>query len=80
MFVVYPNPVVNNNFTIKLPATLSGNVKVTLHNLLGQEVFQVNTIASPILEIAPKNTLSSGVYIVSVIGEGISSQQKITIQ
>jgi hypothetical protein len=80
MFVVYPNPVVNNNFTIKLPATLSGNVKVTLHNLLGQEVFQVNTIASPILEIAPKNTLSSGVYIVSVMGEGISSQQKITIQ
>jgi hypothetical protein len=79
-FVVYPNPVVNNQFTIKLPATLSGNVKVTLHNLLGQEVFQVNTIASPILEIAPKNTLSSGVYIVSVMGEGISSQQKITIQ
>jgi hypothetical protein len=80
MFIVYPNPVINNNFTIKLPATLSGNVKVTLHNLLGQEVFQVNTIASPILEIAPKNTLSSGVYIVSVMGEGISSQQKITIQ
>jgi hypothetical protein len=79
-FVVYPNPVVNNQFTIKLPVTLSGNVKVKVHNLLGQEVFQVNTTAAPTLEIAPKNILSSGVYIVSVMGEGISSQQKITVQ
>jgi hypothetical protein len=79
-FVVYPNPVLNNQFTIKLPATLSGNVKVTVHNLLGQEVYQVNTTAAPTLEIAPKNILSSGVYIVSVMGEGISSQQKITVQ
>ena len=79
-FVVYPNPVLNNQFTIKLPATLSGNVKVTVHNLLGQEVYQVNTTAAPTLEIAPKNILSSGVYVVSVLGEGISSQQKITVQ
>jgi hypothetical protein len=48
--------------------------------LLGQEVYQVNTTAAPTLEIAPKNILSSGVYLVSVIGEGISSQQKITVQ
>ena len=79
-FVVYPNPVINNHFTIKLPATLLGYVKVTLHNLLGQEVFEVSTTASPTLEITPKNKLLSGVYIVSVTGEGISSQQKITIQ
>lgn len=78
---VFPNPV-SNVAELNYNLNKSGDVKITLSNILGQ---QVRTLDSGIKD-AGSNTLKidlgsmglqDGVYVINVAAEGMSSQQKI---
>lgn len=77
---IYPNPVIDNQFSIQLPASLSGKLVVKIHNTLGQELHQVQTDAVPILLVNPPQVLAAGMYIVSASCEGKEFQQKIMVK
>ena len=77
---IYPNPVIDNQFSIQLPASLSGKLVVKIHNTLGQELHQVQTDTVPILLVNPPQVLAAGMYIVSVSCEGKDFQQKIMVK
>lgn len=77
---IYPVPVKNNQFTISLPASVTGKVAVGIYNISGQLVYETNIITtSNSIEVHPAHSLAAGVYIVKVENNGNSSVQKIAI-
>ncbi|MFZ4435763.1 MAG: T9SS type A sorting domain-containing protein [Flavobacterium psychrophilum] len=78
--VVYPNPVTKNQFNIALPSYLSGEVGIKVINTMGQIVFETKTEAQSTLNIAPKMTLSQGLYFVDITNQGKSVSKKLIIQ
>ncbi|MGV9005029.1 LamG-like jellyroll fold domain-containing protein [Flavobacterium sp.] len=78
--VIYPNPVTNNSFNIGLPSFVSGDVKITIYNLVGQEIYQVTEQAHGTITISPTKSLAEGVYIVQIINNGKVNNKKITVQ
>jgi hypothetical protein len=78
--LVYPNPVINNQFNIVLPSYLIGEVSVKVINGIGQTVYQIKTEAQNTISITPDNTLPQGLYLVQITNQGKSITKKITIQ
>ena len=78
--VVYPNPVVNNQFSIALPDYLTGEVAVKIINTLGQAVYDTKIEAGKTIIISPNNTLTQGIYFVEVTNQEKSITKKIIIQ
>lgn len=77
---IYPNPVVDNQFSIQLPTSISGKVVVKIFTALGQEVYQSQSDATPTMIVNPKQTLATGVYVVSITCEGKEYKQKIMVK
>ncbi|MBC7845995.1 MAG: T9SS type A sorting domain-containing protein [Flavobacterium sp.] len=78
---VYPNPVKDNQFSISLPASISGKVAVGIYNVAGQLVYKADaTVSSNTIAVRPAQSLKSGVYVVKVENNGNSSTQKITVR
>lgn len=78
---VYPNPVKDNQFSITLPASISGKVAVGIYNISGQLVYKAHeTSASNTIAVRPTQLLKAGVYVVKVENNGKTSTQKITIR
>jgi len=75
---IYPNPVTENQFFIKLPATTQVNA-VKIINVLGQEVYGVKPVLKDgLTEIKPNTILKSGIYMVSIdCGKNIIKQKVI---
>lgn len=73
---VYPNPVTENQFFIKLPTQQGESLSVKLVNLLGQEVYSktVNTTDGAV-KIQPELPLQTGIYLVN-ISDGINTATK----
>lgn len=78
---VYPNPVKDNQFSISLPASISGKVVVGIYNVAGQLVYKADTTATNnTIAVRPTQSLKSGVYVVKVENNGNTSTQKITVR
>lgn len=77
---IYPNPVVNNQFTLALPNSITGKVAVTITNMLGQQVYNSSAEANATMPINPKNQLEEGVYVVTISNNGEIVQAKITVK
>lgn len=78
---VYPNPVKDNQFSISLPASISGKVAVGIYNISGQLVYKAETTsASNTIAVRPTQSLKAGVYVVKVENNGKTNTQKITIR
>ena len=77
---IYPNPISNNEFNIALPKSITGQVKVSVSNMLGQEIYNVSHDATPTMLISPKQHLEEGIYIVSITNNGQVAQGKIIVK
>lgn len=77
---LYPNPVLNNQFTIALPISVTGKLMVTISNMLGQVVHKVTTDAIQNVQIKPISQLEEGIYIVSINNNGQIVNAKIIVK
>jgi hypothetical protein len=78
-FSLYPNPTQNGHFSIKTPQ-LSGEVRVEIANLLGQQVFvQELNVEGQQVNVTAEN-LSTGLYMVKLSQDGQSYSTKLLIE
>ncbi|HCQ11843.1 T9SS type A sorting domain-containing protein [Flavobacterium sp.] len=77
---VYPNPIVNNQFNIALPSSVTGTVNVSITNMLGQEVYKSTSDAAQTMLVRPNQPLQEGVYVVSVNNNGKIMQTKVIVK
>ena len=77
---VYPNPIVNNQFNIALPSSVTGTVNVSITNMLGQEVYKSTNDAGQTMLVRPNHPLQEGVYVVSVNNNGKVMQTKVIVK
>lgn len=75
---LYPNPSVGGKFKIALPVEAAG-AKLSVHNSLGQEVFQTTIDSATIDEVNMNQPLSAGIYYVKIILEGKTVTKKLVI-
>lgn len=78
-FIVYPNPVTNNQFNIVIesPETAS----VAIFNQLGQQISCSSTIVSgSTVSVTPDTNLAPGMYIVTVKNQNTSTTKKIIVK
>lgn len=79
-FTIYPNPISNNEFSISLPKSITGEVRVSISNMLGQEIYINSHESTPTILISPKQQLEEGVYIISISNNGQAVQSKIIVK
>lgn len=77
---LYPNPIVDNQFTLALPTSITGKVSVSISNMLGQEVYKLSSNASPTMVIKPTQHLEEGVYVVSITNNDQVLQVKVIVK
>jgi flagellar hook assembly protein FlgD len=77
----YPNPF-NPSTTIRFSVPVTGNVKVTVYDMLGQEIETLTNDARPAgeheIQWAPKN-ISSGMYIFRLEAGSFVQSKKMTL-
>ena len=74
IFSVYPNPVTNGYVTISSPS--NGEKNIAVYDVLGKQVMNT-TITSDRLNVSQ---LNSGVYMLNISENGISSTKKLVIK
>ncbi len=73
-FSVYPNPVTNGY--VNISSTISGEKNISVFDVLGKQVINT-TISSERLNVSE---LTTGVYIMKITQNGISSTKKLVIR
>ncbi len=82
---IYPNPVINKNFTVQLKSLIGGNYTLKLYDALGRIVltkYGVHSIGtfSETVNIGSLKSLKAGVYVVEITdSDGQSFQNQVTI-
>ena len=78
-FSIYPNPVLDNNFTVKVPS--EGKTVITVYNQIGQEIkCNVSELSNTTYKVEPQTALASGIYIVKVNNDGKSATTKLIVK
>lgn len=78
-FNIYPNPVLNNNFTVKVPS--EGKTAITVYNQIGQEIkCNISELSSLTYKVEPQTALASGIYIVKINNDGKSATSKLIVK
>ncbi len=76
---IYPNPVTENQFFLKLPTTVEVR-SVKIINILGQEIYAVKPVLKDgTIEIKPNTILKSGVYMVWIDCGKNNIKQKVIV-
>lgn len=77
---VFPNPVTSYKFTIDLKSDTQEDVSLSIYSMTGSIVFFQNTVknTSPITISLPQ-TLSSGIYLLTIKYKSITLKKKIII-
>ncbi|MQP24740.1 T9SS type A sorting domain-containing protein [Flavobacterium sp. LMO8] len=77
---VFPNPILNNEFSLILPINTNEPIQVVMYSILGQSVYKNKFDSQSVLKISPNVKLEAGIYIVEVtIGENVM-KKKIVIK
>ena len=82
-FSIYPNPVKDNTFVLRLPAMERGMYKISLTNYLGQHVYEKEFSydgASATQRVVVDKPVARGVYDVQVSGAGVMMVQQIVFE
>lgn len=78
-FNIYPNPVLDNTFTVSVP--LEGKATVALYNQIGQEInCNVSELSETTFKVEPQTQLPSGVYVVKISSNGKTATRKLTVK
>ncbi|MES2881067.1 MAG: T9SS type A sorting domain-containing protein, partial [Bacteroidota bacterium] len=77
-FIVYPNPVKGNVFTIDLLKPFTGNIEVTLTNSAGAIVFQqkIDVVNSREMRITKLPLLQQGNYVLQISDNNLIRENK----
>lgn len=78
---IYPNPVVDNQFTIAVSPSITDKVMITIYNMIGQSVYKESATAiNNAILVRPSALLKAGVYMVEMVNNGKTNTQKIIIK
>jgi hypothetical protein len=78
---IYPNPVVDNQFTIAVSPSITDKVTICIYNMIGQSVYRESATAiNNSIVVHPSAILKAGVYMVEMANNGKTSTQKIIIK
>lgn len=78
---IYPNPVVDNQFTIAVSPSITDKVAITIYNMIGQSVYkQTASAINNAIVVRPSVLLKAGIYMVEMVNNGKTSTQKIIIK
>jgi len=78
---IYPNPVVDNQFSIAVSPSITDKVAITIYNMIGQSVYYESATAiNNSIVVRPSAILKAGVYMVQMVNNGKTSTQKIIIK
>ena len=78
---IYPNPVVDNQFTIAVSPSITDKVTICIYNMIGQSVYRESATAiNNSIVVHPSAILKAGVYMVEMTNNGKTSTQKIIIK
>lgn len=78
---IYPNPVVDNQFTIAVSPSIADKVTICIYNMIGQSVYRESATAiNNSIVVHPSAILKAGVYMVEMTNNGKTSTQKIIIK
>ncbi|MSP85060.1 MAG: T9SS type A sorting domain-containing protein, partial [Flavobacteriaceae bacterium] len=78
---IYPNPLVDNQFTIAVSPSITDNVAITIYNMIGQSVYKQTAMAiNNGIVVRPSVLLKAGVYMVEMKNNGKTNTQKIIIK
>lgn len=75
---IVPNPV-KAGYNAEIKWLNSGDITISVHNSLGQEISRMNIPADNLKVQLPTSGLLPGVYIVTIIQDGISYSSKLMI-
>lgn len=81
--VVYPNPVVNNQFSIQLSNIAKGKTDVVIYNNIGQQVFSKSIVSeegSQTQFISLPTSISKGLYKLVITNNETKLQQTLLMQ
>ena len=76
---VYPNPVTQGRFTLKVNFELNSNAAIMVMDMKGYEVYRAGISGFEQEHYLP-GSLASGYYIVRVVSGGESHQERIVIR
>jgi len=78
---IYPNPVLDNQFSIAVSPSITDKVAITIYNMIGQSVYYESATAiNNSIVVRPSAILKAGVYMVQMVNNGKTSTQKIIIK
>ncbi len=77
---LYPNPIKDNGFTIALPNTATGAIKISICNMVGQKIYETTTEAKNTIKVTPTVQMSKGIYVVEIENGNQSVKQKIAVK
>ncbi len=78
---IYPNPVVDNQFSIAVSPSITDKVAITIYNMIGQSVYYESATAiNNSIVVRPSAILKAGVYMVQMVNNGKTNTQKIIIK
>ena len=78
---VYPNPSVTGRISINIPEGFKNStVKLQIIDILGQSVYEGKKMMPNTEETFTITNLSSGLYIVKVVGEQVTTSTKFTVR
>ena len=78
---IYPNPVVDNQFSIAVSPPITDKVAITIYNMIGQSVYYESASAiNNSIVVRPSAILKAGVYMVQMVNNGKTNTQKIIIK
>jgi photosystem II stability/assembly factor-like uncharacterized protein len=77
--IIYPNPVTDNEFTVKTSFSLSKPSRLYVFNMEGK-LLHSSTVEENTFTISTQNFHSPGIYIVNLITDKNSVQKKLVIQ
>jgi hypothetical protein len=77
-FSIYPNPSTDGKFTISSNG-LEG-AKLSIHNILGQAIYNTTVGTGSSSEVSPNKSLNSGVYFVQLEKEGNTVTKKLIVK
>ena len=78
---IYPNPIVDNNINISLEGVIvSGDLKISIYDATGVEVFNKNFRKSEKINLSLPSRISKGLYFLNIRDENSLWSKKIIIK
>jgi hypothetical protein len=78
-FAIYPNPSKGGRFNVLMP-NVSNNAKLSIYNIIGQQVYTTALKSGTPNQINPNKSLAPGTYVVKITDGGKTISDKLIIE